>query len=56
MKYAVIISFCGAVDREVEADSEEQAIEITENRLRTGEEEITDKEFASAEIEDIYVS
>ena len=52
MKYTVIIPFCGAVDKEVEADSKEQAIE----KVLSGEVDISDREFAqSAEIDKPYI-
>ena len=52
MKYTVIIPFCGAINKEVEADSEEQAIEV----VLSGEVDISDNEFAeSAEIDKPYI-
>ena len=52
MKYTVIIPFYGAVDKEVEADSEEQALEL----VSSGEVDIPDREFAqSAEIDKPYI-
>ena len=52
MKYTVIIPFSGAIDKEVEADSEEQAIEL----VLSGEVDLSDSEFAqSAEIDQPYI-